>query len=417
MESVRNIKNTENLWNYENHLSEKKDRVNPYSVKGSQFCKPYLEFSGACAGCGETPYIKLLTQLYGDRMYLANATGCTQAWGAAMPCVPYCKNQSGQGPAWSNSLFENNAEFAYGMYLADRYQRKQLAEKVEQLQRVSQNVKIKEIARQWLEAFDQLEESAKISKKLEDTLQEENGVGEERRLTEEILKNRRNLTRKTVWMVGGDGWAYDIGFGGLDHVFASGEDVNVLVVDTEVYSNTGGQSSKATPMGAMAEFQSAGKKTRKKDLGRMLMSYPNVYVAQCAMGADPAQLLKALKEAQEYHGPSIVICYAPCINHGLKNGMGQVQREMKKAVQSGYWILYRYHPQEKRLYLDSGEPSLPLEDFLKGEVRYAALKKAYPEQAERLFEQAAEDARKNYQYYCDLAKNRENQQENEDESL
>jgi pyruvate-ferredoxin/flavodoxin oxidoreductase len=373
--------------------------MDKFSVKGSQFRQPLIEFNGACAGCGEVPYIKLLTQLFGDKMYLANATGCTQAWGAAMPCVPYCKNKEGKGPAWSNSLFENNAEFSYGMCLAVRQLRDAATDYVKELNEVTENAALKELIAKWLETYDELDASAEATKALVACLQTASFNETEQKLVDEILKRRNDLSKKTMWMYGGDGWAYDIGYGGLDHVFAMGEDVNVLLVDTEVYSNTGGQSSKATPVGAVAQFQAAGKKTKKKDLGLMLMTYDNVYVAQCSMGADPNQLIKAIKEAEAHKGPSIVICYAPCINHGIKKGMNNVQQEMKDAVASGYWNLYRYSPETRKFTLDSKEPSMALYDFMKGEVRYASLELSFPENAKTLFAEAEEGAKAKYAYY------------------
>ncbi|MBQ4301597.1 MAG: pyruvate:ferredoxin (flavodoxin) oxidoreductase [Oscillospiraceae bacterium] len=385
-------------WNYLTELSDK-NVMDKFSVKGSQFRQPLIEFNGACAGCGEVPYIKLLTQLFGDKMYLANATGCTQAWGAAMPCVPYCKNKEGKGPAWSNSLFENNAEFSYGMCLAVRQLRDAATDYVKELNEVTENAALKELIAKWLETYDELDASAEATKALVACLQTASFNETEQKLVDEILKRKNDLSKKTMWMYGGDGWAYDIGYGGLDHVFAMGEDVNVLLVDTEVYSNTGGQSSKATPVGAVAQFQAAGKKTKKKDLGLMLMTYDNVYVAQCSMGADPNQLIKAIKEAEAHKGPSIVICYAPCINHGIKKGMNNVQQEMKDAVASGYWNLYRYSPETRKFTLDSKEPSMALYDFMKGEVRYASLELSFPENAKTLFAEAEEGAKAKYAYY------------------
>ena len=360
-------------WTYLTRLPEKAESGDKFTLKGSQFRQPLLEFNGACAGCGETPYAKLLTQLFGDKMYLANATGCTQAWGAAMPCVPYCKNAQGKGVAWSNSLFENNAEFSYGMCLAVRQLRDAATNYVRELDALTKDETVKAAIAGYFAVYDDLDASTPATEKLVAALESAKLTAEEQTIAQEILKRKKDLAKKTMWMYGGDGWAYDIGYGGLDHVFAMGEDVNVLLVDTEVYSNTGGQSSKATPVGAVAQFQASGKKTKKKDLGMLLMNYDNVYVAQCAMGANPGQLIKALKEAEAHKGPSIVICYAPCINHGIKRGMSGVQQEMKDAVASGYWNLYRYSPETKTFTLDSKEPTMPLYDFMKGEVRYASL--------------------------------------------
>ena len=386
-------------WNYALTVDEKADKMDIYSVKGSQFKQPLLEFSGACAGCGETPYVKLLTQLYGDKIYIANGTGCSQAWGAAMPCMPYCTNKEGKGPAWSNSLFENNAEFSYGMCLAVTQQRENVKIDVTALKGMKISAGLKKAIDKWFDTYDNLDDSAVASKELIAALKAEKATGEEKKLIDTILKKKNHLSKKTMWMVGGDGWAYDIGYGGLDHVFAMGEDVNVMVIDTEVYSNTGGQSSKATPVGAVAQFQAAGKKTKKKDLGLLMMSYDNVYVAQCSMGANPNQLMKALKEAEEHKGPSIVICYTPCINHGIKKGMNNAQKEMKEAVESGYWNLYRYNPKNKEFILDSKEPSMDLIDFLRGEVRYSALEITFPDNAKTLFAEAEEAAKAKYEYY------------------
>ena len=393
-------------WNYAINLSAKPDLMDVYTVKGSQFRQPLLEFSGACAGCGETPYIKLLTQLYGDKMYLANATGCTQAWGAAMPCMPYTTNKEGKGPAWSNSLFENNAEFSYGMCLAVAQQRSNVKMHVEKLKGlVESGSDIASAIDEWFETYDNLDASTLASKKLIAALESSSLSGEAKEVADIILEKRNHLSKKTMWMVGGDGWAYDIGYGGLDHVFAMGEDVNVLLVDTEVYSNTGGQSSKATPVGAVAQFQASGKKTRKKDLGMLMMTYDNVYVAQCAMGANPNQFMKAVKEAEEHKGPSLIICYAPCINHGIKKGMQDAQSEMKDAVNSGYWNLYRWDPSKKVFNLDSKEPSMDLKTFLRGEVRYSALDITFPENAKSLFAEAEIGAREKFEHYKKLAEN------------
>ena len=386
-------------WNFLTTVKEKTSRVDKFTLKGSQFKQPLVEFNGACAGCGETPYIKLLTQMFGDKMYLANATGCTQAWGAAMPCVPYCKNAEGKGVAWSNSLFENNAEFSYGMCLAVKQLRDCVTGYVKELDALTKDEAVKAAIAKWLETYDDLDASTPATEELVKLLESGKFSAEEQKLVDEILKRRKDLSKKTMWMYGGDGWAYDIGYGGLDHVFAMGEDVNVLLVDTEVYSNTGGQSSKATPVGAVAQFQASGKKTKKKDLGMLMMTYDNVYVAQCSMGANPNQLIKAIKEAEAHKGPSIVICYAPCINHGIKKGMNNVQQEMKDAVNSGYWNLYRYSPETKTFTLDSKEPTMPLYDFMKGEVRYASLELSFPENAKVLFAEAEEAAKEKYESY------------------
>ncbi len=387
-------------WEYALSLAEKPDVVDAFTVKGSQFRQPLLEFSAACAGCGETPYAKLLTQLFGPRVYWANATGCSQAWGAAMPGIPYTVDKQGRGPAWSNSLFENNAEFSLGMLLSSRQQRAAQKLRVERLLSALPTGPAAEAAQRWLETFDDFDTSDAASRQLVGELEKLPASAER----DAILAHRDQLSKKYFWMYGGDGWAYDIGFGGLDHVLASGEDINVFVVDTEVYSNTGGQSSKATPLGAVAQFCASGKKSAKKDLGAMFMSYGSIYVAQVAMGADPNQLMRALKEASSFRGPSIVIAYTPCIAHGIKRGMHQVQEEMKRAVDAGYWPLYRFDPRKSRPFtLDSKAPSLDYDDFLNGEVRYASLKRTFPEQASVLFAQSCEDSRRRLQRYAALA--------------
>ena len=390
---------TSAAWQYALGLSDKGDVFDPYTVKGSQFRTPLLEFSAACAGCGETPYAKLLTQLFGDRVYWANATGCSQAWGSAMPGIPYTVNRKGQGPAWSNSLFENNAEFSLGMALSVRQQREAEKMRVEALLAECEDGDVKTALEKWLETYDDFDASKDVSETLVRVLEEKGGEA-----AADILRYKDQLSKKTFWMYGGDGWAYDIGFGGLDHVIASGEDVNVLIVDTEVYSNTGGQSSKATPIGAVAQFAASGKKRPKKDIGGMLMTYGNVYVAQVAMGADNAQLIKAIHEAVSYNGPSVIIAYAPCQEHGLRCGMEKVQDEMKRAVEAGYWFLYRYNPlAEQKFTLDSKEPVLPYEEFLGGEVRYASLLRTFPENAKTLFAEGARLAKERYE---ELARNK-----------
>jgi len=387
------------LFAYGLGLSDKGDLFEPYTIKGSQFRRPLLEFSAACAGCGETPYAKLLTQLFGDRIYWANATGCSQAWGAAMPGIPYTTDRRGFGPAWTNSLFENNAELCLGMSLAVKQRRALVRGKVEcLLDSLSDNAgdaSLKEAVNAYLEAFDDVATTRETSDALITALEKDG-----RALSKEILSSRDMLSKKTFWMYGGDGWAYDIGFGGLDHVLASGENINVFIVDTEVYSNTGGQSSKATPIGAVAKFASSGKKSSKKDIGAMLMTYGNVYVAQVAMGADPAQLIRAVKEAESYNGPSVIIAYTPCQAHGICIGMGRVQEEMKRAVQSGYWILYRYDPRKEHPFqLDSKEPTMPYTDFLDGEIRYKSLRRSFPANADELFEKGSEEAAERFEKY------------------
>ena len=389
---------TSAAWEYALNLPEKKDIFDPYSVKGSQFRRPLVEFSAACAGCGETPYAKLLTQLYGDRVYWANATGCSQAWGSAMPGIPYTVNQKGRGPAWSNSLFENNAEFSLGMVLSVNQQRLHEKDRVEEYRSVCTDSAACEAMDEWIATFEDFEKSPETSEKLIEALSK---LDDEE--AKAILRYKDQLVKKTFWMYGGDGWAYDIGFGGLDHVIASGENVNVLIVDTEVYSNTGGQSSKATPVGAVAQFAASGKKQPKKDLGSMLMTYGKVYVAQVAMGADYNQLIKAVREAQDYDGPSVIIAYAPCQEHGLRCGTDRVQDEMKKAVDAGYWFLYRFNPEtEPKFHLDSKEPSIDYEEFLNGEVRYASLRRTFPENAKALFEEGAKLAKERYEKYRNM---------------
>ncbi len=416
MEPVTLKEEQKTLWNYGLEISDKGDLFNPYTIKGSQFRQPLIEFSAACAGCGETPYAKLLTQLFGDRVYWANATGCSQAWGSPMPGIPYTTNKRGFGPAWTNSLFENNAELALGMFLSVKQQR--LAQKT--LVEAYLEETGSEAAKNWLEAFDDFDKSRETTDALVAELETEALQIAECRasdcqnkndcknsecsaLAENILGRKDQLSKKCFWMFGGDGWAYDIGFGGLDHVVASGEDINVFVVDTEIYSNTGGQSSKATPLGAVAQFASSGKKSRKKDLGAIFQTYGNVYVAQVAMGADPNQLIKAVHEAEQHKGPSVIIAYTPCAAHGIKAGMANVQEEMKRAVDAGYWLLYRYNPnEEKPMKLDSKEPTLDYEEFLEGETRYAALKRTFPEHAESLFKAAKEDSGVKYQKYKNM---------------
>ena len=378
------------------------------TVKGSQFKQPLLEFSGACAGCGETPYAKLVTQLFGDRMFIANATGCSSIWGASAPATPYTKNKKGYGPAWQNSLFEDNAEFGLGMALGQKAIRNRLIEYVEGIQKDTDSADLKSACRNYLDTVTDSTSSrpatdaliAELEKNTEDAK-----VGE---LVKKTLVDKDELAKKSMWIFGGDGWAYDIGFGGLDHVIASGENVNILVFDTEVYSNTGGQASKATPVGSVAQFAAAGKAVKKKDLAAIAMSYGYVYVAQCAMGADNNQVLKAMVEAESYNGPSLVICYAPCINHGIKGGMGIAQLEEKKAVEAGYWNIFRYDPRladegKNPFMLDGKAPSASYRDFIMGEVRYNSLTRSFPERAEKLFEKAEKVAADKYAHLEKLA--------------
>ena len=396
------------IWDYALNLSDKGDVFNPFTVKGSQFRQPLVEFSAACAGCGETPYAKLLTQLFGDRVYWANATGCTQAWGSPMPGIPYTTNKKGRGPAWTNSLFENNAEFSLGMLLSVKQQREAEKARVEAMTEICDNTEINDLADQWLATYDDFHKSAEISDRFIEALENNRSQVSEQcaAAIDEVLTYKDQLSKKCFWMFGGDGWAYDIGFGGLDHVVAGGEDINIFIVDTEVYSNTGGQSSKATPIGAVAQFCSAGKTSYKKDLGSIFMTYGNVYVAQVAMGADPNQLVKVLKEAEAYPGPSVIVAYTPCQAHGIKLGMCNVQEEMKRAVDSGYWNLYHYNPLEAQpLTVDSKEPVMDYMDFLDGEVRYASLKKAFPENAKELFELGEKQAKERYERYKHMEEN------------
>lgn len=391
-------------WEYMDRKVGYKQVVAPDNLKNSQFVQPLFEFSGACAGCGETPYIKLLTQLFGERMMIANATGCSSIYGASAPSTPYCTNyQSGRGPAWANSLFEDNAEYGFGMAAGAN----RLRERVKRL--VEENMdsfasKTRETVKAWLEAYSDGGRSVASSDAMAEALKEETAP-----VAREILKLKNYFTKRSQWIIGGDGWAYDIGYGGLDHVIATGQDVNILVLDTEVYSNTGGQSSKSTPAGAVAKFAAGGKRIRKKDLGMMAISYGYVYVAQVAMGADPAQYLKAVREAEAYPGPSLIIAYAPCINHGLKASMGKSQQEEKKAVECGYWQLYRYNPMleeegKNPFQLDSKEPDYSkFREFLMGEVRFNSLIKAAPEESELLFVRTENDAKWRLDGYKRLA--------------
>jgi len=392
-------------WTYMHEKVGYKDTVleKAKSVKNSQFAQPLFEFSGACAGCGETPYVKLITQLFGDRMMIANATGCSSIYGGSAPSMPYTTNKCGKGPAWGNSLFEDNAEYGYGMSIAVGKLRDRLAKKMtETMDAVNENTRLS--FTEWIANKDNADGSTIASEKVISALKNESNP-----VAKEIMDLEQYLIKKSQWIFGGDGWAYDIGYGGLDHVLASGEDVNVLVVDTEVYSNTGGQSSKSTPVGAVAKFAASGKRIRKKDLGMMAMSYGYVYVAQVSMGASQSQFLKALKEAEAYPGPSLIIAYAPCINHGLRVGMGHTQLEEESAVKCGYWHLFRYNPLleaegKNPFELDSKEPDWSLfNDFLMGEVRYSSLKKGFPEVADELYAAAQENSKWRYNGYLRMA--------------
>ncbi|HHU01666.1 MAG TPA: pyruvate:ferredoxin (flavodoxin) oxidoreductase [Christensenellaceae bacterium] len=411
MKPLDSQRNQESNWEFAMTLPETNDlNHNKNTVKGSQFLKPLFEFSGACAGCGETPYVKLITQLFGDRMIVANATGCSSIYGGSSPTVPYTVNEKGNGPAWANSLFEDNAEFGFGINLAMNQRREKLAILVSELIALeASTAELKEAGQAWLNNMNDAEGSKKTAaaliKACEDAITADANCpacG----LAKEILDSNDLLVKKSIWIFGGDGWAYDIGYGGLDHVIAQNQDVNILVLDTEVYSNTGGQASKSTPTGAVAKFAAAGKRTKKKDLGMMAMSYGYVYVAHVAMSANSPQLLKALNEAEAYPGPSLIIAYAPCINHGIN--MSLAQAKIRDAVAAGYWNLYRYNPLlaeegKNPLTIDSKDPTESYQDFIRSEVRYTSLLKTFPEEAEVLFEQAEQDARNRLENYKKLA--------------
>ena len=394
-------------WTYMHEKVGYKDTVADkfVNVKNSQFAQPLFEFSGACAGCGETPYIKAVTQLYGDRMIISNATGCSSIYGGSAPSTPYTVNKDGHGPAWANSLFEDNAEYGFGLSIGATKLRDRITLRMtESMSNGSLNSETKAAFEEWLKAKDNGEASKVASEKVVAACSKDKSA-----VAKEILSLKQYLVKKSYWIFGGDGWAYDIGYGGLDHVIASGEDVNILVLDTEVYSNTGGQASKSTPAGAVAKFAASGKKIRKKDLGQMAMSYGYVYVAQVAMGSSNAQYLKTIREAEAFHGPSLIIAYSPCINHGLKNGMGKTQSQTKAAVEAGYWHNYRYNPQleaegKNPFILDSKEPDwTKFQDFLKSEVRYTSLIQSFPKEAEILFKAAEENAKWRYKSYQRLA--------------
>ena len=401
MKPAESQKDQADAWDYLIYdITDKKNPLAKDSVKGSQFETPLLEFSGACAGCGETPYVKLVTQLFGDRMMVANATGCSSIWGGSAPSTPYTKNKKGHGPAWANSLFEDNAEYGLGMFLGVKAQRETLAEKVKA---ADLSGDAKAVADEWLANMNEGEGTRDLADKFEAALEKDGSAA-----AKAILEDKDLFVKRSQWIFGGDGWAYDIGYGGVDHVLASGEDVNVLVLDTEVYSNTGGQSSKSTPTAAIAKFAASGKKTKKKDLGMMAMSYGYVYVAQINMGANKVQALKAIAEAEAYKGPSLIIAYAPCINHGIRIGMGKSQEEAKRAVECGYWSMYRFNPELKAegqnpFKLDSTkEPKADFKEFLMGEVRYSSLAKMFPEAADALFEKTKKDAAERLAGYIKL---------------
>ncbi len=388
-------------WDYAiDEISIKDDLMDPVNIKGSQFQEPLLEFHGACAGCGETAYAKLVTQLFGDRMLIANATGCSSIWGGSAPVSVYSTNPEGHGPAWANSLFEDNAEYGYGMFLANQQIRAKIADLMEEAIELNLDDELTELMKEMLDNYNDGEKTQEIKKKMMPLLAKYS----ENEVIAEIVDRKEFITRKSQWIFGGDGWAYDIGYGGLDHVIASGDDVNVLVFDTEVYSNTGGQSSKATPTAAAAKFAASGKKIKKKDLGQMAMTYGYVYVAQISLGANMNQAIKAIAEAEAYDGPSIVIAYAPCISHGLKKGMGCSVSQEKDAVKAGYWHLFRFNPELKEegknpFSMDSKEPTESFRDYLLSEVRFSSLQKTFPEIAEELFEKSEQDAEERYQSY------------------
>jgi pyruvate-ferredoxin/flavodoxin oxidoreductase len=386
----------ENL-KYAQTLPLREDMVNRKSLKGSQFYQPLLEFSGACSGCGETPYAKLITQLYGERMIIGNATGCSSIWGGSAPSIPYCVNKDGHGPTWGSSLFEDPGEFTYGMLLGQLQQRAKLAQLAEEAIASDIDAEVKEALSNWLADMRDADGSRQYGDQLKALLPNH----ADNALLAEINSMSNLFTKKSFWVFLGDGAAYDIAYGGVDHVLASGEDINIIVYDTEVYSNTGGQSSKATPTGSIAKFAASGKKTSKKDLGAMAMTYGYVYVASIGMGANKNQTLKAIQEAEAYDGPSLILAYSPCINHGIKRGMGKTQEETKLAVECGYWPLYRFNPDLKDegknpFVLDSKEPKGSLKEFLGGEVRYAALEKIFPEEAARLHTQLEKEFAERY---------------------
>ena len=408
MKSFEEMKDSyEPLFKYAHDVVGYKDDImDRNSLKGSQFMQPLLEFSGACAGCGETPYAKLVTQMFGDRMIIANATGCSSIWGGSAPTSVYTTNSKGRGPAWANSLFEDNAEYGYGMAMGVKALRERIADEMVQLLDKDIPQDAKDTFKDWLDNKDNADKTLERKEQVLSALEKVTGDGKE--LADNIKSNKDYLDKKSVWIFGGDGWAYDIGYGGLDHVLASGEDVNVLVFDTEVYSNTGGQSSKATPTAAVAKFAASGKRVKKKDLGMIATTYGYVYVAQVALGADKNQLLKVLKEAESYNGPSLIIAYAPCINHGLKEGMGRTIANEKQAVDCGYWHLYRFNPlleQEGKnpFILDSKEPTESFKEFIGKQVRYTSLKITFPEIAEELYDKAEQEAKARYKAYKMMA--------------
>ncbi|HLN53687.1 MAG TPA: pyruvate:ferredoxin (flavodoxin) oxidoreductase [Lentimicrobium sp.] len=406
MQPLEGQMDQQDLWNTITKTVTYKDTLAPkeQNIKNSQFAQPLFEFSGACSGCGETPYIKLVTQLFGDRMMVANATGCSSIYGGSAPSTPYTANAQGLGPAWANSLFEDNAEYGFGMGTAIHKLRDRIALKLNELLKGEYNEELKAAAQAWIDGHHNAAQSKEATERILPLLEKETTP-----LAKELVELKQYFIKKSIWMFGGDGWAYDIGYGGLDHVIASGEDVNILVLDTEVYSNTGGQASKSTPVGAVAKFAASGKKIRKKDLGVMAMSYGYVYVAQVAMGANQTQYLKALREAEAYPGPSLIIAYSPCINHGIRAGMGKAQEQQENAVAAGYWTLYRYNPMleaegKNPFQIDSKEPDFSkFQEFLNSEVRYTSLKKSFPVEAGELFAAAEENAKWRYNSYRRMA--------------
>ncbi len=393
-------------WEFAMTVTSKDDLMDATTIKGSQLKRPLLEFNGACPGCGETPYIRLLTQLYGDRMVIANATGCSSIWGASAPSMAYSTNADGKGPAWANSLFEDNAEYGYGMFLGAKQIREKLSLLIQQAVETELEPKVKEAFSLWLESKDDGEGSKKATKVILEAMKGVDFSGNP--LLKEIMEKKDYLTKRSFWIIGGDGWAYDIGYGGLDHVLSTGDDVNIFVMDTEIYSNTGGQASKSTPTAAVAKFAAAGKKVRKKDLGLMAISYGYVYVTQIAMGANMNQTVKAITEAERYNGPSLIIGYSPCISHGIRTGMGTSMLQEKRAVEAGYWQLYRYNPMLKEqgknpFILESKEPTKPYKEFITGEVRYSSLKTVFPDIADEMFDVSEKHAKERYETYKHMA--------------
>ena len=400
----------EGNWDFAMTVSQKTEEagIEPTNPKNTQFFMPYLEFSGACAGCGETPYAKLITQLYGDRMMVANATGCSSIWGGSAPSTVFCTDKDGRGPSWANSLFEDNAEFGYGFHLAAKQYRERIKMLMEKFIDLGLDSELNDSFKNWLDNMNDAKVNKEVYAKVLPLLETKLNDEKADKILEEINSLKDYIIKRSIWIFGGDGWAYDIGFGGLDHVLASGEDINILVFDTEVYSNTGGQASKATPTAAIAQFAASGKNIRKKDLALMMASYGYVYVAQVAMGANINQTLKAIQEAESYDGPSLVIAYAPCINHGIKGGMGKTQTREKEAVEAGYWHLLRFDPRlteegKNPFILDSKEPTASFRDFILGETRYRTLQRSQPHMAEKLYEKAEKDAKYKYETYVKLA--------------